>query len=102
MAMTNSAPAAPNVQVLSGNADADQQTDSEAKRENPVDVSRLDTKQQVLDRLGLPRDIETSGDKWTYDDRIIIFRDDRVAGWVTAVTGQQATGASSRTTDNVS
>ncbi len=46
-------------------------------------LSALSTKAQVIEQLGLPQAVDATGTRWTFNDRVVIFRGDRVVGWAT-------------------
>ena len=50
--------------------------DDQAAMDHPA------TRDDVLAEYGAPMQISDGGDQWWYDDLIVMFRDDRVVGWV--------------------
>ena len=74
----------------------DNMTIVESERKAPEDPSMLtesfeqqfeafkigQTREQVEAEFGKPAVVTNDGDHWTYGDRVLIFRDDAVAGWL--------------------
>jgi hypothetical protein len=56
-----------------------------------IELSGSMTAMDVLEQLGSPMSVDADGRQWTYEDRIVVFRDERVIGWVDTDGAEPAT-----------
>ena len=63
-----------------------------------ADANSARTRSDVLERFGPPRQMDATGSRWTYDEQVIIFRDDQVIGWITPMPEKSEPDPSSSAT----